>query len=90
MLEPKLGESDREEQVRREVQINDLIAMTRCSHLLQCKGHGSRRLTRTVNDTSNIQHTVFIYQEFAGYGNLARLIEDHQKNQRYVLLRVAR
>jgi hypothetical protein len=90
MLEPKLGESDREEQVRREIQTNDLIEMTLCSHLLRCKGHGSRRLTRIVNDTSDIQHTVFIHQEFAAYRNLAKSIEDDQENQKYVLLRVVK
>ncbi|KAF2631438.1 kinase-like protein [Macroventuria anomochaeta] len=69
-----------EDQVKREIQINDLIATTRCSHMLQCKGHGSRYLSRRAG----MQHTVFLYQEFADYGDLAKLIEDHKEKNRQI------
>lgn len=81
-MESRGGVETPELQVQREVQINDLIATSRCSHMLQYRGHGSRRIERSTNGNLFEQHTVFLYQDFAAYGDLAKLIVDHQERNK--------
>jgi hypothetical protein len=45
-MEIKPGTSGPEEQVEHEVQLNQLIAETRCSHILEYRGNSSRNMTR--------------------------------------------
>lgn len=76
--------------VQGEVNINQLVDTTQCSHVTRYRGHGVRnwedRIAKGFGKASGAmtlsRQAVFIYQDFAGCGNLDQLIRNHKYNGR--------
>lgn len=77
--------------VASEVRICQRIALTRCSHIVQYRGHSVRDSKHTIIKPGKSQaevihqRTVHLYQSWAGRGDLNDLINRHRRSKRSVV-----
>jgi hypothetical protein len=79
---------------QQEINMNRLVELTRCSHVARYRGHSVRVSRCNVieheqgvqpkwkDPSTSDRRTVSIYQDFAGYGDLAALIDRHYEKKR--------